>query len=238
MVEKYFTGTASRVGGIGLDVIAREVQARHQQAFPNRQVNGHVLDAGGQYQWRADGEFHLFNPQTVHALQKACRNGDYKAFKDYSGQVNDQSKKACTLRGLLELKPAVPARSRWRKSSRWRRFSGASRSGAMSYGSISQEAHETLAIAMNRIHGKSNTGEGGEDPARYVRGGQRRFQEQRHQASGLRPGLASPASIWSRPRNCKSRWPRAPSRAKAASCPAEKSFPGLPKCASPRRASA
>ena len=168
LVEKYFTGTASRVGGIGLDVIAREALARHQQAFSSRQVNGHVLEAGGYYQWRSDGELHLFNPQTVHALQNACRNNDYKAFKDYSAQVNDQSKKTCTLRGLLELKP-LPSRSPWRKSSRWRTIIRRFKSGAMSYGSISQEAHETLAIAMNRIDGKSNTGEGGEDPARYMR---------------------------------------------------------------------
>ncbi|MGA2543980.1 MAG: glutamate synthase large subunit [Verrucomicrobiota bacterium] len=168
VIERYFTGTASRVGGIGLDVIAREVQARHQLAFPNRQVNGHVLEGGGQYQWRADGEFHLFNPQTVHALQQACRNGDYKAFKDYSAQVNDQSKKHCTLRGLLELKPVsqpIPLEEVEPVEAILRRF----KTGAMSYGSISQEAHETLAIAMNRINGKSNTGEGGEDPARYVR---------------------------------------------------------------------
>jgi len=168
VVEKYFTGTASRVGGIGLDVIVREVQARHQLAFPGRQVNGHVLEAGGQYQWRADGEIHLFNPQTVHALQEACRNGSYKAFQDYSRQVNDQAKKTCTLRGLLELKPAsqpIPLDEVEPVEAILRRF----KSGAMSYGSISKEAHETLAIAMNRINGKSNTGEGGEDPARYVR---------------------------------------------------------------------
>jgi glutamate synthase (ferredoxin) len=167
VIEKYFTGTASRVGGIGLDVIAREVRARHQLAFPDRQVNGHVLEPGGQYQWRADGELHLFNPQTIHSLQEACRNGDYKAFKLYSSQVNDQAKKTCTLRGLLELKPLpqpIPIEEVEPVEAILRRF----KSGAMSYGSISKEAHETLAIAMNRVHGKSNTGEGGEDPARYV----------------------------------------------------------------------
>jgi glutamate synthase (ferredoxin) len=167
VVEKYFTGTASRVGGIGLDIIAREVQMRHRHAFPDRQVNGHVLEVGGQYQWRADGEFHLFNPQTVHALQEACRNGDYGAFKQYSMQVNDQSKKSCTLRGLLELKAAaqpIAIEEVEAVESLLKRF----KTGAMSYGSISKEAHETLAVAMNRIGGKSNTGEGGEDPARYV----------------------------------------------------------------------
>ena len=167
VIEKYFTGTASRVGGVGLDVIAREAQMRHQHAFPRRQVNGHVLDVGGQYQWRADGEFHLFNPQTVHALQRACRNNDAKAFREYSSQVNDQSKKSCTLRGLLELKPLaqpIPLEEVEPVEAIFKRF----KTGAMSYGSISKEAHETLAIAMNRIGGKSNTGEGGEDPARYL----------------------------------------------------------------------
>jgi glutamate synthase (ferredoxin) len=166
LVEKHFTGTASRVGGVGLDVIAREVEIRHQHAFPNRQVNGHVLDVGGRYQWRSDGEYHLFNPQTVHKLQQACRNNDYKAFKEYSHAVNEQSKNACTLRGMLELKPGapVPIEEVEPLEAILKRF----KSGAMSYGSISKEAHEALAIAMNRIGGKSNTGEGGEDPARYT----------------------------------------------------------------------
>jgi glutamate synthase (ferredoxin) len=167
VVEKYFTGTASRVGGIALDVIAREVQMRHEHAFPKRQVNGHTLDAGGQYQWRADGEDHLFNPQTIHKLQQACRNADFKAFKDYSRLVNEQSKRTCTLRGLLELKPfsqPISIDDVEPIDAILKRF----KSGAMSYGSISKEAHEALAIAMNRIGGKSNTGEGGEDPARYT----------------------------------------------------------------------
>jgi glutamate synthase (ferredoxin) len=167
VIEKYLTGTASRVGGIGLDVIAREVQIRHEHAFPKRQVNGHVLEAGGHYQWRVDGEEHLFNPQTVHKLQQACRNADYKTFKDYSRLVNEQSKKTCTLRGLLELKPfsqPISIDDVEPIEAILKRF----KSGAMSYGSISKEAHETLAIAMNRVGGKSNTGEGGEDPARYV----------------------------------------------------------------------
>jgi glutamate synthase (ferredoxin) len=167
LVEKYFTGTASRVGGIGLDVIAGEAQARHQHAFPRRQVNGRALEVGGHHQWRVDGEYHLFNPQTVHALQRACRNGDFKAFQEYSGLVNNQSKKLCTLRGLLELKPSaqpIPIEEVESVEAITKRF----KTGAMSYGSISQEAHESLAVAMNRIGGKSNTGEGGEDPARYV----------------------------------------------------------------------
>src|SRR5208282_431466 len=129
--------------------------------------NGHTLDAGGQYQWRADGEVHLFSPQTIHKLQQACRTGNYKLFKEYSTLVNDQSKKICTLRGLLDFKfaPApVPIEEVEPVEAILKRF----KSGAMSYGSISQEAHEALAVAMNRIGGKSNTGEGGEDSARYV----------------------------------------------------------------------
>jgi glutamate synthase (ferredoxin) len=167
VVDEYFTGTASRVGGIGLDVIASEVRARHDHAFAERPINGKTLDAGGQYQWRKEGEHHLFNPQTVHKLQLACRTGSYKTFKEYSQLIDDQSQRLATLRGLMELKldgrQPVPIEEVAPAESIMRRF----KSGAMSYGSISQEAHETLAIAMNRIGGKSNTGEGGEDPERY-----------------------------------------------------------------------
>jgi len=166
-IDKYFTWTASRVEGVGLDIIAQEVKIRHDRAFPDRQLNGHLLDSGGQYQWRRDGEHHLFNPETVHKLQYACRTGDYKVFKQYSELVNNQSKRLCTLRGLFDLKFAdnpIPIDEVEPVESIVKRF----KSGAMSYGSISKEAHETLAIAMNRIGGKSNTGEGGEDPARYT----------------------------------------------------------------------
>jgi glutamate synthase (NADPH/NADH) large chain len=167
VVDKYFTWTASRISGIGLDAIAAEVKTRHERAFPARPLNGHVLDVGGQYQWRKDGEHHLFNPETVHKLQYAVRNGNYKVFKEYSELVNNQARRLCTLRGLFELKLAeqpIPIEEVEPIESILKRF----KSGAMSYGSISKEAHETLAIAMNRIGGKSNTGEGGEDPARYV----------------------------------------------------------------------
>src|SRR5262249_7770071 len=165
-VDQYFTWTPSRIEGIGIDVIAEEVLVRHQAAFPDRTVNGHVLEAGGQYQWREDGEYHLFNPQTIHKLQAAVRTDSYKLFKEYSGLVNEQSRNLCTLRGLLDFKKVkpVPIEEVESVESIMKRF----KSGAMSYGSISQEAHETLAIAMNRIGGKSNTGEGGEDPARYA----------------------------------------------------------------------
>ncbi|MDA1274517.1 MAG: glutamate synthase large subunit [Verrucomicrobia bacterium] len=166
VIDKYFTWTASRVEGVGLDVITQEVEMRHRRAYPDRPVNGTVLDVGGNFQWRKDGEYHLFNPETVHKLQRACRNADYSAFKDYSGQVNEQSKNHCTLRGLLNFKAGnpIPIEEVEPIEAILKRF----KSGAMSYGSISKEAHESLAIAMNRIGGKSNTGEGGEDPDRYI----------------------------------------------------------------------
>ena len=167
-VDKYFTRTASRIGGVGIDVIAEEVRRRHERAFPARPVGEHDLEWGGEYQWRRDGEYHLFNPDTVFKLQHATRSGQYSIFKEYTRLVDDQSKKLATLRGLLELKNApepVPIDEVEPVESIVKRFA----TGAMSYGSISQEAHETLAIAMNRIGGKSNTGEGGEDPARYKR---------------------------------------------------------------------
>ncbi|HEY1792082.1 MAG TPA: glutamate synthase large subunit [Opitutaceae bacterium] len=165
VVDHYFTWTPSRVGGIGLDVIAQEVLMRHHSAFPDRPVNGHVLPSGGQYQWRRDGEQHLFTPESIHRLQKAVRTGSFKAFQEYTAIVNDQAVNACTLRGLMDFKPATPVPIEEVESVEEivKRF----KTGAMSYGSISKEAHETLAIAMNRIGGKSNTGEGGEDPARY-----------------------------------------------------------------------
>src|SRR5262249_13509477 len=157
----------SRVSGVGLDVIDAESAARHRRAFPERPMNGHTLDVGGHYQYRREGEYHLFNPETVHKLQYACRTGDFKVFKQYSQLVNDQSKRLCTLRGLMEFKSTrlpIPIEEVEPVQVIMKRF----KSGAMSYGSISKEAHETLAIAMNRIGGKSNTGEGGEDPERYV----------------------------------------------------------------------
>src|SRR6266542_317596 len=162
VIDRYFTWTPSRVEGVGLEVIAREVEMRHRHAFPERSVNGHTLDVGGQYQWRADGELHLFSPQTVHRLQQAVRTADYQLFKEYSRLVDDQIRRHYTLRGLLDFKPAspIPLEEVEPVESILKRF----KSGAMSYGSISKEAHEALAVAMNRIGGKSNTGEGGEDP--------------------------------------------------------------------------
>jgi glutamate synthase (ferredoxin) len=164
-IDKYFTRTASRIGGVGLAEIITETLKRHNDAYDPRNRDK-TLDIGGDYQWRRDGERHLFNPKTVHAVQKACRTGDYEQFKVYSSAVNDQSKDLCTLRGLLEFKNAQPIPIDEVESVEdiCKRF----KTGAMSYGSISKEAHETLAIAMNRIGGKSNTGEGGEDVARFT----------------------------------------------------------------------
>ena len=167
LVEQYFTGTVSKLGGIGLDEIAREVAERHAMANPARpEDRAHRrLDLGGEYQWRREGEAHLFNPDTVYKLQHATRAGRYDLFKEYTSQVDDQSERLMTLRGLFEFgtdRASVPLDEVEPISEILTRFS----TGAMSYGSISAEAHETLAIAMNRLGGKSNTGEGGEDPDR------------------------------------------------------------------------
>ena len=166
LIDQHFTWTASRIGGIGLDVVAREALLRHQAAFPERQLPGQALPPGGQYQWRADGENHLFSPESIHRLQKAVRTGNFAIYKSYARLIDDQSTRLSTLRGLLEFKPgkAIPLSAVEPAENIMRRF----KTGAMSYGSISKEAHETLAIAMNRIGGMSNTGEGGEDPERFT----------------------------------------------------------------------
>jgi glutamate synthase (NADPH/NADH) large chain len=170
LVDEYFTGTVSRLGGVGLDELAAEVAARHAIAHPSRpSERAHrKLELGGEYQWRREGEIHLFNPETVFKLQHATRAKRFDVFRQYSRAVDDQSTRLATLRGLFsfrdggrkpipidEVEPAVNI---------VKRFS----TGAMSFGSIGQEAHETLAIAMNRMGARSNTGEGGEDPARNV----------------------------------------------------------------------
>ncbi len=165
-VDRYFTWTASRLGGIGIDTVEVEVKQRHRLAFPIRGVEDDELDSGGEYQWRRDGEYHLFNPDTVYKLQHATRSGQYAVYRDYARLVNDQNRNRATLRGLFALRPAgapIPLDEVEPVESIFKRFA----TGAMSFGSISAEAHETLAIAMNRLGGKSNTGEGGEDPARF-----------------------------------------------------------------------
>ena len=166
-IDKYFTHTTSRIGGVGIDIVAEEVAIRHARAFGRQPVRPQELEAGGEYQWRRDGEYHLFNPDTVFKLQHATRTGQYTIFKEYSRAVDVQNERRATLRGMFQLKPAgpkVPIEDVESVDAIVRRFA----TGAMSYGSISQEAHETLAIAMNRMGGKSNTGEGGEDPERYI----------------------------------------------------------------------
>jgi len=170
LVDEYFTGTVSRLGGIGLDEIAEEVARRHRRAYAPRpaELAHRDLDPGGDYRWRREGEYHLFNPETVFKLQHATRARRYDIFKEYTRLVDDQSKRLATLRGLFTLREGVrapvPIDEVEPASEILKRFA----TGAMSYGSISKEVHETLAIAMNRIGGKSNTGEGGEDPDRYV----------------------------------------------------------------------
>jgi glutamate synthase (NADPH) large chain len=169
-VDEYFTGTVSRLGGVGIEVISNEVAQRHARAYPDRtSARAHrSLDWGGEYQWRREGEYHLFNPDTVFKLQHATRAKRYDIFKEYTKAVNDQSTNLATLRGLFEFRfgsrAPVPIEEVEPVAEIVKRFS----TGAMSYGSISAEAHETLAIAMNRIGAKSNTGEGGEDPERFV----------------------------------------------------------------------
>jgi glutamate synthase (NADPH/NADH) large chain len=170
VIDEYFCGTASRIGGVGLDVLATEVATRHRMAHEERPTERahRELEVGGEYQWRREGEYHLFNPKTVFKLQHATRSKQYTIFKEYTEAVDSQSEHLGTLRGLLELRAAaggpIPIDEVEPISAIMKRFS----TGAMSYGSISAEAHETLAIAMNRIGGRSNTGEGGEDADRFT----------------------------------------------------------------------
>ena len=168
VIDRYFTGTASRVAGVGLHVIAEEARRRHARAFPERPVGEPELDWGGEYQWRRDGEHHMVNPDMIAALQDATRSGSYARFKEYTRLCDDQSARHATLRGLIGLRAAprpLPLEEVESVETIVKHFA----TGAMSYGSISQETHETLAIAMNRLGARSNTGEGGEDAARYRR---------------------------------------------------------------------
>ncbi|OGV40690.1 MAG: glutamate synthase subunit alpha [Lentisphaerae bacterium GWF2_57_35] len=167
LIDNFFPGTASRVEGLGLEELARETGLRHARAFPPIQVPGRLeLDQGGQYQWRRNGEVHLLDPLAIARLQQAVRTNDAKTFKEYSSIINGHNRKGCTLRGLMEFKDtgrSIPLS----EVEPWTEIVKRFKTGAMSYGSISQEAHETLAIAMNRMGGKSNSGEGGEAPERY-----------------------------------------------------------------------
>ncbi|WP_074379564.1 glutamate synthase large subunit [Mycobacteroides abscessus] len=170
LLDEYFTGLACPTGGIGLDEIAADVASRHNLAFLDRPEEWahRELEVGGEYQWRREGEYHLFNPDTVFKLQHSTRTGQYSVFKEYTQLVDDQSERMASLRGLLKFKtgvrPPVPLDEVEPAGEIVKRFS----TGAMSFGSISAEAHETLAIAMNRLGGRSNSGEGGEDPRRFT----------------------------------------------------------------------
>jgi glutamate synthase (NADPH) large chain len=164
VIDQYFSRTASRLGGIDLKTIFEEVKMRHKRAYSSQDS---TLDAGDEFQWRKDGEDHQYNPHTIHLLQNACRTGDYKLYKMYAEMLNDHNRNLQTLRGLLSFKkdrPSVPIEQVESVEAIFKRF----KTGAMSYGSISEEAHESLAIAMNRIGGKSNSGEGGEKHERFT----------------------------------------------------------------------
>ncbi|MDO4928275.1 MAG: glutamate synthase large subunit [Corynebacterium sp.] len=168
LLDEYFGGIPSPIAGIKLDDIAADVEARHRSAFlPRPEEHAHrELDLGGEYKWRREGEYHLFNPETIFKLQHATRTGEYAIFKDYTRKVNDQSQRLATIRGLFEFAPdraPISVDEVEPVEDIVKRFS----TGAMSYGSISAEAHETLAIAMNRLGGMSNSGEGGEDARRF-----------------------------------------------------------------------
>ena len=166
VVDKCFTGSVSRIGGAGFKELAKESLLRHRQAYPERtEFKNNSLETGGIYQWKKDGEFHLWNPESIAALQDSVRKGDYGKFKEFSKLINDQSKNPTTLRSLLKFKKvkSVPLDEVEPVESIAKRFA----TGAMSYGSISRGAHEAMAIAMNRLGGRSNTGEGGEDPIRF-----------------------------------------------------------------------
>ena len=166
VIDKYFTWTASRLEGANLGVIAQEAILRHGHAFPDRDSQDQTLDVGGEYQWRKDGEAHLLSPEIIHLLQQAVREGDYDLYKRYAAKINEHNKQFFRIRDLLEFKhrEPIPLEEVEPVEAIMKRF----KTGAMSYGSISKETHEALAIAMNRIGGKSNTGEGGEDPERYT----------------------------------------------------------------------
>ncbi|MFQ5514547.1 MAG: glutamate synthase large subunit [Myxococcota bacterium] len=167
VVDEFFTDTASRIGGVSLAVIAEEARMRHEKAYPEAGIPDTELDLGGDYQWRRTGERHLLNPDTIHLLQHALRRDDYALYREYARRINDQSQELYTIRGLLRFRPdrpPIPIAEVEPVEDIMRRFC----TGAMSFGSISAEAHETLAIAMNRIGGKSNSGEGGEDPRRFT----------------------------------------------------------------------
>jgi glutamate synthase (ferredoxin) len=167
-VDKYFPNTPTRIQGIGLYEIEKEVAKRHKKAFTTQELAANLdIEVGGEYRWRRNGEKHMFNPLTIAKLQKSVRNNEPETYKEYSELVNEQSKNLMTIRGLFDFSNYDPIPIE--EVEPWTEIVKRFKTGAMSYGSISKEAHENLAIAMNRIGGKSNSGEGGEDPARFYR---------------------------------------------------------------------
>ncbi len=214
LVERHFTGTPSRIGGVGLEALARDALVRHGRAYPGTAEQ--LLPVTGLYSWRRDGEHHQWNPETIALLQHAVRHGGAETYEEYSRLVNDDSARRLTLRGLMRFRFAadgIPLDEVEPASEIVKRFS----TGAMSLGSLSREAHETLAIAMNRIGGRSNTGEGGEDPSATC---PIRTATRAAPRSSRSPPVASASTrTTSRtPTSSRSRWRRAPSRARAASC--------------------
>ena len=185
LVDRHFTGTASRIGGIGIEALAGDTLARHARAYPG--THDGLLPVTGLYSWRREGEHHQWNPETIALLQHAVRHGGFETYEEYAQLVNDDSTRRSTLRGLMRFREApdggVPIEEVEPAQEIVKRFA----TGAMSLGSLSREAHETLAVAMNRIGGRSNTGEGGEDPVRYVAGPERGLAALGDQAGGVRP---------------------------------------------------
>ncbi len=220
LVERHFTGTPSRIGGVGLEALARDALARHARAYPGTVER--LLPVTGLYAWRQGGEHHQWNPETIALLQHAVRHGGADTYEEYSRLVNHDSARRSTLRGLMRFRfpedGGVPLEEVEPASEIVKRFS----TGAMSLGSLSREAHETLAIAMNRIGGRSNTGEGGEDPSATcpirtaTRGAPRSSRSPRAASASTRTTSRTQTS-------CRSRWRRARSPARAASCPATRS---------------
>ena len=214
-IEKYFTGTVSRVGGIGLEEIAKDYMARHSEAFDPLGLSVDLtLNSVGQHKSKSGGEKHLYNPRTIHMLQQSTRRGDYEMFKQYTQMVDEESK-GITLRGQMDFnypKKGVPLSEVESVDSIVTRF----KTGAMSYGSISKEAHETLALAMNALHGKSNSGEGGEDIERL---GTDRGSAIKQVASGR---LVLQADILSVQKRSRSRWHREQNLEKVDICRGER----------------
>ena len=229
VVDRYFTWTASRLQGADLAAIAQEAILRHQQGFGDRDTPNPTLAVGGDYQWRKEGEAHLFSPETIHLLQRAVREGNYELFKQYSSKINEDGKQYFRLRDMLEFKDRepIPLEEVEPVEAIMKRF----KTGAMSYGSISKETHESLAIAMNRIGGKSNTGEGGEDPERYTWTNDRGDSKNsaiKQVASG-RFGVTS--LYLSQAKEIQIKMAQGAKPGEGGQLPGKRSIRGLPKCA-------